>query len=155
MLNYSLPIGTGRTRTGGRRLRWQIFNEFGKQRSILRRARANGYLWGEHCLGGAYLLRGEAVRDMQRKGLFSRPEFWRPSMVGEDVVVGAYVKAAGWNLAGHAAGGEIFGIEYTGLPYSPEELDARGYSIIHSIKNHPQCSEEEIRKFFRHKRTRI
>lgn len=152
MLNYGLPIGTARTPRGGRRLRWQVFNEFGRQRRILRRARANGYLWGEHCLGGAYLLRADAVRDMHRHGLFGAPEFWRSSLVGEDVVVAAYAKAAGWDLAGHAAAGEIFGIEYTGLPYAPEELDARRYSVVHSIKNHPQLPEEEIRDYFKLKR---
>ncbi len=154
MLNYALPIGTARTPTGRRRLRWQMFNNFGRQRRILRRARANGYAWGEHCLGGAYLLRGNTVRDMQRHGLLSAPEFWRPSLVGEDVVVAAYAKAAGWDLAGHAATGEIFGIEYTGLPFLPEELNARQYSVIHSIKNHPQLSEAEIRDYFRTKRAK-
>ncbi len=152
MLNHSLPVGTGRTAIGRRRLRWQMSNGFGKQRRILRRARANGYRWGEHCLGGAYLLRAQTVRDMQRRALLHEPEFWRPSLVGEDVIVAAYAKAAGWNLAGHAAEGQIFGIEYTGLPYPPEELEARGYSIIHSVKNHQQRSENAIREFFRSKR---
>lgn len=152
MLNYSLPIGTRRTPTGGRRLRWQIFNGFGRQRRILRRARASGYLWREHCLGGAYLLRGDTVRDMQKHDLLCHPDFWRPSMVGEDVVVAAYVKAAGWHLASHAAAGETFGIAYTGLPYPPEELVARGYSVIHSVKNYPAQSETKIREFFRAKR---
>ena len=154
MLNYSLPIGTRRTPAGGRRLRWQVFDGFGRQRQILRRARANGYAWGEHCLGGAYLLRGDAVRGMQRHGLFHDPDFWRPTAVGEDVVVAAYVKAAGWDLAGHAAAGETFGIEYTGLPLPPDELAVRGYSVIHSVKNDPHRSEDDLRDFYRAKRTR-
>ena len=152
IFNYSLPIGTQRTVSGGRRLRWQLFNKFGEQRRILRRARARGYSWGEHCLGGAYILRGETVRDLHRQGLLEHAAFWRSSLVGEDVVVAAYPKAAGWEMSGFAEAGEIFGIAYVGLPFSPAELESRGYSVIHSVKNHPGTSEEDIRSFFQGRR---
>ena len=152
MLNYSLPVGTRRTASGKRGLRWQLGRSFRRQHRILRSARSNGYRWGEHCLGGAYLLRAQTVRDMHRRGFLMNPEFWRHSLVGEDVVVAAYVKAAGWHLHGFAAKNEIFGVEYVGLPFPPGELEARGYSIIHSVKNHPSWTEERIRSFFRGKR---
>ena len=155
MRNHSLPVGTRRTATGARRLRWQLFNAFGTQRRIISRARAHGYRWGEHCLGGAYLLRGQTVRDLQAQGLLRHARFWRDSAVGEDVVVGLYVKAAGWDLRGFAAPHEAFGIAYVGLPYPPEKLEALGYGIIHSVKNDSHRSEDEIRRYFRAKRVSL
>ena len=152
MLNHSLPIGTRRTPTGGRRLRWQVFNALGTQRRIISRARANGYRWGEHCLGGAYLLRGQTVRDLHAQGLLRHARFWRESAIGEDVVVGMYVRAAGWEMASFAAAREVFGIAYVGLPYALEELETLGYSIIHSVKNDARRSEDQIRRHFRAKR---
>ena len=154
-LNHSLPVGTQRAPGGGRRLRLQVGNAYGTQRRIFSLARANGYRWGEHCLGGAYLLRGQTVRDLHGRGLLQHARFWRDSAIGEDVIVGAYVKAAGWDLRGFAAAREIFGIAYVGLPSSPEELEASGYSIIHSVKNDARQSEDQIRRYFQRRRVRL
>ena len=152
ILNYSLPIGTRRIANGKRRLRWQLFNAFGQQRRIFRQARARGYHWGEHCLGGAYLLRAQTVRTLHAEGLLQHALFWRNSLVGEDVIVGAYVKASGWDMANFSGQNEIFGIAYVGLPATPEALEASGYSIVHSVKNDSLRSEEQIRSYFRDRR---
>ena len=152
ILNHALPVGTRRTPTGARRLRWQICNAFGTQRRIISRARANGYRWGEHCLGGAYLLRGQTVRDLHAQALLRHARFWRDSAIGEDVIVGLYVKAAGWDLRSFAAAHEVFGIAYVGLPFPPAELESLGYGVIHSVKNDARQSEEEIRRYFRARR---
>ncbi len=152
IFNHSLPVGIERTPGGSRRLRWQLFNRFGAQRRIFRQARSRGYRWGEHCLGGAYILRMQTVRILQARGLLRYASFWRHSLIGEDVIVGVYVKAVGWDLAGFAAQQEIFGIAHIGLPASPEALEAAGYGIIHSIKNDPLRSEDQIRDYFRGKR---
>ena len=151
-LNYSLPVGTRRTATGGRRLRWQLFNAHGVQRRIFRQARARGYVWGEHCLGGAYLLRAKTVQTLHAQGFLRHASFWRDSLIGEDVIVGAYVKSSGWDMASYSRQHEIFGIAYIGLPALPENLEASGYSIIHSVKNDSHQSEEQIRSYFRNRR---
>lgn len=152
VMNHALPVGTRRTAANGRRLRWQLFNAFGTQRRIVLRARAHGYLWGEHCLGGAYLVRGQTVRDLHAQGLLRHARFWRDSAIGEDVVVGLYVRAAGWAMQGFAAPREVFGIAYVGLPFPLRKLEARGYSIIHSVKNDAHESEADIRRYFQARR---
>ena len=152
IMNHALPVGIRRTTSNGRRLRWQLFNAFGAQRRVISLARANGYLWGEHCLGGAYLVRGQTVADLHARGLLRHACFWRDSLIGEDVIVGLYVKAAGWTMRGFVAAHEVFGIAYVGLPFPPTELESMGYSIIHSVKNDPRESEEDIRRHFRARR---
>ena len=155
ILNHALPLGVRRTAIGGRRLRWQLWNAFSVQRRIFRQARSRGYFWGEHCLGGAYILRARTVQALHTQGLLRHASFWRYSYIGEDVIVAAYAKAVGWDLAGFAAPQQVFGIAHVGLPALPEALEAAGYSIIHSIKNEPLRSEEQIRRYFQRKRIAV
>ena len=148
-LPFGFPLEAGHKM---RRLRCHLFGRAGEERRLLLRARRAGYRWGEHCLGAAYILRMDTLRDMRERGYLRHPEFWRLSRISDDPIMGAYVKAAGWDLADAAREGGVFGIAYIGLPLTHEELEARNYSIIHSIKNDPRCPEDQIRRYFQNKR---
>lgn len=150
MWKYSLPFAV-HPRTPGlkHKVKLQMFGSAGAQRRILRRAHSQGYQWGEHCMGGGYILRFDAVKEMYANGFLDDAAVWRPTLVSEDVLIGAYTAACGWKISGFIETGEVFGMAHKGLPFSPEELVSRDYGIIHSVKNDPRISEEQIRTFFR------
>jgi hypothetical protein len=64
-------------------------------------------------------------------------------------MMGLYARAVGLDIADFNAAGEPFGIQFQGLPYSPDTMVARGYSLIHSVKDHGGVREEDTRRFFR------
>ena len=140
-----------------RRLRHVQVNLWGR-RAIVRRhiqaALAQGYERGTHCLGGAYAVRAEMLRRMAARGYLEDPLLWLDSACGEDVMMGIYTRAVGLSSMNLVGRDEPFGIEHRGLVDSPVNLVARGFSLIHSVKNDPTFSEEEIRAFFSARRAR-
>jgi hypothetical protein len=124
-----------------------------RRAGVLDAARANGYVDGEHCLGGAYAVRGELVRELDARGwLDARP--WRRTWLGEDIVLGLLARACGYTLEGLVGPGEPFAVARAGLPAPPEELLSSGHSIVHSLKNDAGRSEAEVREYFRTQRAR-
>jgi len=113
---------------------------------------ANGYQPGEHCLGGGYAVSATLLRRMQAAGYLANPTLWLPVDCPEDVMMGMYTRAVGLRSENFVEPGEVFGVRYEGLPALPAELVARGYAIIHSVKNDPRIGEAEVRAFFRHLR---
>jgi hypothetical protein len=118
----------------------------------IRAALANGYRFGEHCLGGAYAIAGALLQRMLAAGYLNDPTPWLGIDCPEDVMIGMYTKAVGLRHMNFVAPSEVFGVRYKGLPDVPEKLIERGYSVIHSVKNDPRMSEETIREFFRKRR---
>lgn len=118
------------------------------RRRILRLALEHGYEWGEHCLGGAYAVAGDLVRDWNERGWLDDELAWRRTNLGEDVVVGLMCRAAGRRLANS----DVFGARFTGLPADPETLADSDYAIVHSVKSHPGWDEKDIRALFRGRR---
>jgi hypothetical protein len=115
---------------------------------LLSRARANGYVWGAHCLGGAYAV-GPAL--LERTDLLD----WRPWVrtgLGEDVVVGLLATVAGLRIEGSVGLGETFGLAWQNLPLPPEQLLSNRYSVVHSVRDQQYGSETELRSFFRVRR---
>jgi hypothetical protein len=130
------PIGVG----------WRSKRDRDYVKTVLRDARLNpGYEMGAHCLGGAYAVSAQL--------LTAAPTWrWRPwvgSGLGEDIVMGLLCGAHGLRLAGMAADGEPFGVSWRGLPDSPDRLLARGYALVHSVKDSPHGTESELRRWFR------
>src|SRR5207237_939881 len=103
----------------------------------------NGYVFGEHCLGGAYAVSRELLARMLERKYLDDPSLWLPIDCPEDVMVGIYTKAAGCQLKSHVAENEVFGVRHRGLDDLPQRLLERGYSVIHAVKNDPKFSEEE------------
>jgi hypothetical protein len=115
---------------------------------LLNRARAQGYAWGAHCLGGAYAV-GPAL--LERTELLD----WRPWVrtgLGEDVVVGLLATVAGLRIDGSVGPGETFGLAWQTLPLPPEQLLSNRYSVVHSVRDQQYGSETELRSFFRARR---
>jgi hypothetical protein len=137
---------------------WRYFKDWrrGGPRSTIRRhigeALRAGYAWGENCLGGAYAIRRECLAEMNRRGYLDPVEAWTPADVAEEVMMHMYARAAGYRLKNFVDRGEVFGIRFEGLPFDLPDLVERGYGIIHSVKNDPRFSEEQVRAFFRARR---
>jgi hypothetical protein len=86
---------------------------------------------------------------MASQGYLSDPLCWLRSGCTEDVMMGIYARAVGMDMADHNGPGEPFGVQFSGLPYSPDILLARGYSIVHSVKDQGELREADTRQFFR------
>lgn len=123
-----------------------------KLREHIGAAVADGYRYGEHCLGGGYALSRPLLEAMDQRGYLDDPSLWLAIDCPEDVMVGLYTKASGFDLANFVADGEVFGVRHKGLAYPPEELLRRGYAVIHAVKNDPTHAEPDIRAFFRARR---
>lgn len=151
-LDWSSP--TGVVRSSIRRVRSRL--NFGSEhssnskiRACIGEARSNGYTYGEHCLGAAYVLSGEMIARLAVRGVLSDPLIWMDADCGEDVLFGMLAYCVGLHLADAVRPGEPFGVRHIGLAAPPEQLLRRGYSIIHSLKNDARFGETELRTFFR------
>jgi len=96
----------------------------------------------------------EALRRMKSAGLLDDPLLWLHTPCTEDVVVSLYVRSVGLELKDFNADGEVFGVKHFGLADSPERLLARGFGVIHSIRDYRNFKESDTRQFFRDLRTR-
>ena len=72
------------------------------------------------------------------------------SHLGDDHMFGLLVRAAGFELGDFATGEYPIGIKFRGLPMSPGELVDAGKKIVHSLKDHGDRSQAELREEFRH-----
>ena len=115
----------------------------------------HGYIFGEHCLGGAYALNIELLKRMLIYGYLSDESLWLPIDCPEDVMMGMYTKASGMQMKGFVADGEVFGIRHKGLPDTLPRLVERGFSIIHSTKDYGHLTEAQIREFFKQRRDEV
>jgi hypothetical protein len=150
---WSAPLNVSRNPAKlGRYLQFNLWGRPAIIRSHIQTALAQGYQLGEHCLGGAYAASGEMISRMAAKGYFDDPLLWRDSACAEDVMLGMYTRAVGLMSKSLVAQNEPFGIRYVGLADAPENLLAKGYSFIHSLKNDRVFSEEYIRAFFAERR---
>lgn len=121
-------------------------------RQQIQTALKQGYEWGEHCQGGAYAVSRKMILRMAEQGYLNDPLLWLHTPMGDDPMLGMYTKATAMQLHGLVAIDQPFGIRLKGLAYLPEELLAKGHSLIHSVKNDARLSESEIRSFFREHR---
>ncbi len=104
---------------------------------------------GTHCQGGSYVITRRQLDGLSATGLFGNPHLWLDFKIGEDQMMGAFCSIAGLQVLDFSNNGEVFGVQASGLAYSPAQLVDRGYGIIHSVKNDPNNNESEIRRFFR------
>ncbi|WP_354699258.1 hypothetical protein DSM112329_04969 [Paraconexibacter sp. AEG42_29] len=114
-------------------------------RDVLRGAARSGYVPGEHCIAAGCAISPALVGALAARGWLDDPTRWLHARLGDDMVLGAMTRACGLALRDLPA---VFGITHRGLPDSPPALRERGFAIIHSVKNDPASSEEQIRAFF-------
>src|SRR5689334_3507393 len=141
-----------RLRRAGRLLPIALWGRAARRRHWVRRALAQNYVAGENVLGGSYAISAAAVRTLLAASALDDPLLWVDTELGEDVLVSLLVKAVGMELVDFCSDGDAFGVRYKGLPDEPARLTARGFSIIHSVKNDTQFTEDEIREFFAQRR---
>jgi len=125
-----------------------------RARRLIRESRAAGYQWGEHVLGCALALPRRTLDALRADGSLQDPLVFVGTRLYDDMVLAILVRRTGLRIAGHVHEHGGFGVSWRGLPDTPERLSARGFSIIHSVKNDKRFTESEIRSFFREHRHR-
>lgn len=117
-------------------------------RMLLDLARSNGYVMGEHCLGGISIWNAELFRRISARGLLVRPAL-AASGLQEDHIFGLIARAAGYRLADLATGEQPFAVAWRGLPCAPDELVAGGKKFAHSTRSWGEMDEAAVRAVFR------
>jgi len=122
-----------------------------RMRHLLRTLRSiaveNGYVRGEHPLGGAYLHSKSAVHAIAERGWLELSPL-RHSHLGEDHIFALLTRAAGFEIGDFAGPDDPMALEWKGLPAGPAELLARHKVITHSVRSWGQLNEAEIRTAF-------
>lgn len=59
-----------------------------------------------------------------------------------------FAKAAELELVDQSDCGQLFGVQYAGLPFPPPVLLERCHAFVHSVKSDPAWPEETIREYF-------
>jgi hypothetical protein len=122
-------------------------------RKLLRLARPNGYIYGEHALGGGYIVSLNLADDIQARGWWYMPSL-APSRLGEDMIMGLLAVAAGYCTADFGRPEDPMSMRWRGLPAHPDELLAKGKLLTHSVRFWGELREPEIRSIFREARMR-
>ena len=110
---------------------------------------------GEHCMGGGYAVSRTLIDRLAAARLLDDPMIWTGIDLPEDVTVGMHVRAVNMTFADNVAPGEVFGVRYRGLPFLPDELVAKGYSVIHAVKNDERVDEATMRDYFAKRRANL
>jgi hypothetical protein len=132
-------------------LQQQLVGPRAAMRRLLHRAAAQGYRWGYHIQGGAYLLTPAALRR-----LAATPEYRDEAMLtydhwfGEDLYTTVCVIASGLKVVEQNHPGNLIGATWRGLPGADfAAVLARNHALLHSTKDYPPFNEAEIRAHFR------
>lgn len=107
---------------------------------------------GIHCMGGGYAVSRTLLDRLTAAHLLDDPMIWTGIDLPEDVTIGLHTQAVNMTFADAVGEGEVFGVRYRGLPFLPEELVAKRYSVIHAVKNDERVDEATVRKFFAERR---
>lgn len=116
-------------------------------RRYVRLAREHGYVDGEHVLGCAFLLRAEAIRDIDRAGGFSQ-RWLEASRLGDDQIMSLLTVAAGHKIADFGGPADPLALKWRGLPAHPSDLLAQGKLVTHSVRSWGDLTERQIRRTF-------
>lgn len=111
-------------------------------------AKENGYVAGEHPLGGGYLHSLKAADDVHAKGWFQLSSLAR-SYLGEDMLMGLITVAAGYRIADFGRSEDPLSMKWRGLPAHPDDLLAQEKLLTHSVRYWRDLKEPDIRRIFR------
>lgn len=120
-------------------------------RLLVASAQANGYVMGEHIIGGVSILSPRFIARIVQDGLLLREEL-RRSLLQEDHIFSLLVKAVGMELGEFGGPEHPLANRWKGLPAHPEQLVATNKKVIHSTRFWEDMKEPEIRSFFRERR---
>jgi hypothetical protein len=116
-------------------------------RRYVQLARDNGYVDGEHALGCALLLRGEAIRRIYDNRYFDQP-WLEESRLGDDQIMSLMALASGYKIKDFGGPADPLALKWKGLPAHPTDLLANGKLITHSVRSWGDLAEREIRNIF-------
>lgn len=102
-----------------------------RTRAIIREARAHGYAPGEHCIAAGCAISAPFIAAAAQRGWLTDPRRWIEQRLGDDMLLGAMVRATGLSLTDAT---DVFGLAHVGLPDTPQRLTERGFAVIHSLK---------------------
>jgi hypothetical protein len=138
-----------------RELKKLLFSFWGWRRRIrllIQRAVRNGYVLGDWCQGGAYALSPEFLRRLAADPFFARPRDFLHVDFCEDVLMALITHALRLRIHYTAGPSRLFASKWKGLFDAPEALARAGHGVIHSIKDHGDRKEADIRAIFRARR---
>jgi hypothetical protein len=121
-------------------------------RKLVSMAKANGYKPGDHILGGACIFSAALVEKLVRQGFLLREEL-RRAKLQNDHIFGLLCKAAGMDMADFHSESKPMAVAWKGLPLSPQELVEKNKKLVHSTRFWKDMNEEQVRLFFRARRT--
>lgn len=121
-------------------------------KKYFRLAFANGYELGQNIFGGAYFLNEAFLISLANAGML--PVYGlKNSRMEEDHLYSLFAKVAGFEMGDMASGNLPFGVFWKRLPASPETLLDREKKIIHSTHAWEEMNEDQIREYFKDRRT--
>lgn len=115
-------------------------------------AQDHGYQLGEHVLGGAVIFNPVLLQKLVDNGLLLNEDL-RRAKLQDDHLFGLLCKAVGMKLGEFNAEGYPMAVAWKNLPDSPQALVQSGKKLVHSTRLWNTMDEDQIRDFFRQRRT--
>jgi hypothetical protein len=112
--------------------------------AIMKGAQANGYVFGDICLGGCNIARRELVGAIARKVRPDRSPFRFLSRLGEDSIMTLHAYWLGFAPVDDSSDGGLFGVEGAKFRVDPFVLKDRGHYVIHSLKYGHRADGREL-----------
>ena len=119
-------------------------------RALIKRAKKNGYILGEHCMGGACFYSYECIKSLSKHNYLPIHNIqW--SKLQEDMIFGLLIKSVGMGMADFVLETDPLGVKWRGLPDRPSKL-IQTKKVIHSTRYFEDMDEKSIRDYFKSKR---
>jgi hypothetical protein len=135
------------------RRHWALFGRAARRRALILEAVANGYQLGENCQGGGYAISRTLLNCLRESSALDDVFLFRNTRICEDIMMSIFCQASNLQMSDFNRDHEPFAVMNGTLIDAPAKILARGYSIIHSLKD-PDRPEDTTRAFFRAERLR-
>jgi hypothetical protein len=103
-------------------------------KAIVSGAQANGYVFGDICIGGCNVARRELIAALGRKVALDNSPFRFLPVLGEDSVMTLHCYWLGFAPVDDSSDGGLFGVEVAKFRVDPFLLKDRGHFVVHSLK---------------------
>jgi hypothetical protein len=117
-------------------------------RRYRRLAVRNGYVHGEHVLGGALIHSAAAIHAIADGGWLGESRSLARSRMCDDHLLSLLTVAAGFRIADFGGPADPMALAWHGLPAHPADLLARGKLVTHSVRAFGDLTEQQIRAAF-------